>query len=149
MPDTRPADYCAACHWPLACTNADCSTAAKSDAPRPALGELARLATADIAELNDAAQEYEDSADVCDTPALARLRRRRYAKAEALRAASKRIAQLVALATGGAETARLREALEMIVDLTADEDDGDPEWTLGQVRLLAARSLTPERPADV
>jgi hypothetical protein len=82
-----------------------------SDAPRPALGELARLATADIAELNDAAQEYEDSADVCDTPALARLRRRRYAKAEALRGAAKRIAQLVALATGGARSEQQHDQL--------------------------------------
>lgn len=34
-PRPLPAHYCAACHWPLACTNADCPTVAKSDAPRP------------------------------------------------------------------------------------------------------------------
>jgi hypothetical protein len=91
---------------------------AASDAPLPALGELARLATADVAELNSAAQEYEDSADACDTPALAGFRRRRYARAKALRAAAERIAQLVALATGGAE---MREALRRVGIGTSDE----------------------------
>jgi hypothetical protein len=54
------------------------------------------------------------------------------------KATPERITALVARAR---EADGLREALEMIADLTADDDDGDPEWTIGQVRLLVARSV--------
>jgi 2-polyprenyl-6-methoxyphenol hydroxylase-like FAD-dependent oxidoreductase len=146
---------------------------ATPDAPRPALGELARLATADAAELNSAAQEYEDSADACDTPALAGFRRRRYARAKALRAAADRVLQLVALATGGAtaedaiddaleqdygdlcsDLAAAQEALVLLANqLERHSVPFVPERELLARGMEAATAviraaLTPERPAD-
>lgn len=53
-----PAHYCAACHWPLACSNADCPTVAKPESPRPALGELARTDAELIAEFRRCCEEW-------------------------------------------------------------------------------------------
>lgn len=61
----------------------------------------------DIKVLRATAQEYDDSAEACDTPGLARFRAARRLRAAELRAIAERFAQLVALATGGAETAKL------------------------------------------
>jgi hypothetical protein len=64
-------------------------------APTPSGAALDALRETDIAEMRSAAQEYEDSAHACDTPALRPYRRIRNLRAIALRDGADRYAALL------------------------------------------------------
>jgi hypothetical protein len=119
-----------------------------SDAPRPALGELARTATAVIdAEAEQARHPYGSLERAQAARATVNARHAFYAAAT-----PSAVLQLVALATGGAEdTARLDwlETMPSTVHLSTGKDRRNytawPVFDASKLReaIDAARSLTP------
>jgi hypothetical protein len=103
-----------------------------------------------LEEMGKAAQEYEDSAYACDTPALAGFRARRYARAKKLREIANVLPALLAAARRGAGDTALRTSLSRNVtvalefaarDLAVDADKNEPTRRLVEEALAECRRL--------